>query len=78
VWPGKIVPQATWFMMGPKVDFNLISHPSLFCILHKAYLVVYSSEFIPLVFVPIDSWHSGFPSSGEPIKLHCPKTGRSQ
>jgi hypothetical protein len=46
------VPQATWFRMGPKVDFNLISHTSLFCILHKAYLVVHSSEFIFSYFSP--------------------------
>jgi hypothetical protein len=38
--------------MGPKVDFNLISHTSLFCILHKAYLVVHSSEFIFSYFSP--------------------------
>jgi hypothetical protein len=42
----KRVPQATWFRMGPKVDFDLISHASLSCILRKTYLTVHSSGFI--------------------------------
>jgi len=32
--------------MGPKVDFNLISHASPSCVLRKTYVAVHSSEFI--------------------------------
>jgi hypothetical protein len=63
--------------MGPKVDFNLISHASLSLYFRKTYLAVHSSEFI--------LFYSSPPKVGiqaafkrRPIKLYRPEIDRSQ